>query len=246
VVASGSASCHTDIVDPWLLHYQPIIDLDNEAIVAVEALLRPASGVSDPEWLADTVTNIDAGTGIHPDEVIAVAVAAEVGVEVGVNVPAWALGTDLVGVMEKATAGSRSQTPSATAVCIEVTEGLPLPVNARAIAEALVALGGVRLALDDFGTGVRTLADLMDLPVQVVKLDRKFVSGLGVDRTATAMVAHTIQLARTLGLETIAEGVETPLQLRLLREMGCDRGQGWLWSPALPAAQLRGLLSSAA
>lgn len=228
----------------WTLHYQPIIDLDNEAVVAVEALLRPASGVSDPAWLADTVADIDAGTGIHPDDVIAVALAADVGVEVGVNVPAWALGADLVGVMARALTESQSQTPSAAAVCIEITEGLPLPVNARAVAHALVALGGVRLALDDFGTGVRTLADLMDLPVQVVKLDRRFITGLGVDRAATAMVAHVIQLARSLGLETIAEGVETQLQFRLLREMGCDRGQGWLWSPALPSEQLGRLLAA--
>jgi sensor c-di-GMP phosphodiesterase-like protein len=209
----------------WMLHYQPIVDLRTGATVAAEALLRPACGVPDPVWLADMVDGMTATTST---DVVAHALAQTVSwaVEVGVNVPAAGLGSDLVGVV--ATGGRRG------GVCVELTESQPVGADAVAAVWGL-ADAGVRIALDDFGTGVRTLADLVDLPVDVVKIDRRFVRGLGVDRTNTAVVDHLIRLARALELETVAEGVETRLQHRLLVEMGCDRGQGWLWSPALPA-----------
>jgi EAL domain-containing protein (putative c-di-GMP-specific phosphodiesterase class I) len=127
---------------------------------------------------------------------------------------------------------------------LEVTERDRLPVGAGAVVEALAGVAGVRVVLDDFGSGVRTLADLRDhLPgLSGIKLDAGFVAGLGVDRTATAVVVHLLGLARSLGLTVTAEGVESALQLRLLTELGCDRGQGWLWCPALPAAEFGRLL----
>jgi diguanylate cyclase (GGDEF)-like protein len=95
---------------------------------------------------------------------------------------------------------------------------------------------GVRLAIDDFGTGYSSLAYLRDLPVDVVKMDRSFVQKLGQDRRDDALVSAVIRVAHDLGLSTIAEGVETELQLTRLKELGCDRAQGYLLGVPAPQA----------
>jgi hypothetical protein len=96
----------------------------------------------------------------------------------------------------------------------------------------------VCIALDDFGTGYSSLAYLRDFPIKVIKIDRSFTAGLGQNDDDTAIVATLISLATTLGLHVIAEGVETEMQLNLLRSLGCPLGQGYLWSPAVPAADV--------
>src|SRR5438874_5444214 len=96
---------------------------------------------------------------------------------------------------------------------------------------------GVRLAIDDFGTGYSSLGYLRRFPVDVVKLDRAFVAGLGSDSAADAIAAAVINLGHALGLSVIAEGVETEEQLTVLRALRCDRAQGYLWSaPLAPEA----------
>jgi EAL domain-containing protein (putative c-di-GMP-specific phosphodiesterase class I) len=87
---------------------------------------------------------------------------------------------------------------------------------------------GVRLAIDDFGTGYASLAHLGRLPVDVIKIDPSFVAGLGEDETLTLLTSTIIRLGRDLGLTVVAEGIERPEQLDLLRELGCPRGQGYL------------------
>jgi EAL domain-containing protein (putative c-di-GMP-specific phosphodiesterase class I) len=94
---------------------------------------------------------------------------------------------------------------------------------------------GVCLALDDFGTGHSTLAEVQRLPVGVIKIDRVFVTALGDDGSAIA--ENVVSLARSLGLTTVAEGVETDAQARLLSAMGCDRGQGFLYGRPVPGEQ---------
>jgi diguanylate cyclase (GGDEF)-like protein len=95
---------------------------------------------------------------------------------------------------------------------------------------------GVRLAIDDFGTGYSSLAYLRDLPVDIVKMDRTFVQKLGQDRRDDALVSAVIRVAHDLGLSTIAEGVETELQLESLKQLGCDRAQGYLLGVPAPHA----------
>jgi EAL domain-containing protein (putative c-di-GMP-specific phosphodiesterase class I) len=98
---------------------------------------------------------------------------------------------------------------------------------------------GVGVALDDFGTGYSSLTLLRELPVTQVKIDRSFVANLGAEHRGDLFITESvIDLARRLGLETVAEGVETPDQLAVLRRLGCDCAQGPLWSGALPADQL--------
>lgn len=94
---------------------------------------------------------------------------------------------------------------------------------------------GVGLALDDFGTGHSTLAEVQRLPIGVIKIDRVFVTTLGGDGCAIA--ENVVSLARSLGLTTVAEGVETDAQARLLARMGCDKGQGFLYGRPVPGEQ---------
>ena len=105
----------------------------------------------------------------------------------------------------------------------------------------LTALG-VRLALDDFGTGASSLRALQRLPVDEVKVDGSLVSRLGTDDQAAAMVGAVISLAHSLGLRTVAEGVETAAQAERLRELGCDLAQGFFFHRPLSAEALEDLL----
>jgi diguanylate cyclase (GGDEF)-like protein/PAS domain S-box-containing protein len=116
-------------------------------------------------------------------------------------------------------------------LCFEITESVLMDDVDLAIAllSDLRALG-VRLAIDDFGTGYSSLGYLRRFPVDIVKLDRAFVGGLGGDSAADAIAAAVINLGHALGLSVIAEGVESEEQLTVLRALGCDRAQGYLWS----------------
>ena len=120
---------------------------------------------------------------------------------------------------------------------VEVTE-TTLIANAMAVAATLEQLrqAGVRIHLDDFGTGYSSLSLLSDLPVNAVKIDRTFIAALGLSRSKTAVVKALIPLCRNLGLQVIAEGIETPEQLLQLQELGCDDGQGYLLGRPQPFA----------
>jgi EAL domain-containing protein (putative c-di-GMP-specific phosphodiesterase class I) len=102
---------------------------------------------------------------------------------------------------------------------------------------------GVRFAIDDFGTGYSSLSYLRRFPVDTLKIDRSFVEGLGTDAQALAIVRSIVALAKALNLSVTGEGVETAAQHAQLRELGCDRGQGYLFARPLVAADLVGLLA---
>lgn len=118
---------------------------------------------------------------------------------------------------------------------LEITEGV-LVQDAKAVSAKLEALRrlGIKIAVDDFGTGYSSLAYLSDLPVDKLKLDRAFVRDIEQDQGRREIVLATMRMARGLGLETIAEGIETEAQRRLLNGLGCQEGQGFLWSPGIP------------
>ena len=118
---------------------------------------------------------------------------------------------------------------------LEVTESI-LMEDGSEVADALASLRkiGVHFAIDDFGTGYSSLAYLKRFPVEALKIDRSFVEGLGEDTESTAIVEAIVRLAESLQLETVAEGVETEAQARHLREMGCDRIQGYLVARPAP------------
>jgi EAL domain-containing protein (putative c-di-GMP-specific phosphodiesterase class I) len=131
------------------------------------------------------------------------------------------------------------------ALTLEVTERLLV----QAAGPALDHLGelrraGVRLAIDDFGTGYASLAYLRQLPVDIIKIDRSFVAGLGEDDTLTLLTKTIIQLGRDLGIAVVAEGIESSRQLGLLRDMGCGLGQGYLVAAPMSATEVETLLGT--
>ena len=121
----------------------------------------------------------------------------------------------------------------ANRLVLELTEGATQPLINLMDTLTRFRIKGIALALDDFGTGYSSLLQLRHLPFTEVKIDRGFVTDLVVSRDCQLIVKFMIDLARALGLVTIAEGVETPGQLRLLRELGCELAQGYLISRAL-------------
>lgn len=126
---------------------------------------------------------------------------------------------------------------------LEVVETAPLDGRAIAVVAELDRLG-VRIAVDDYGSGWASLGHLVDLPASTLKIDRVFVRDLGTSARVDALVTSTIQLGRTLGLTTVAEGVETDEQAGILRSLGCDLLQGFLFSPPVPADQIELLLAT--
>ena len=122
----------------------------------------------------------------------------------------------------------------AARLCLEITETtlMTRAESALATLNQLRALG-VSLAIDDFGTGYSSLTYLKRFPVDTIKIDRSFVEGLPDNRFDLAIVQAVLGLARTLGLEIVAEGVERRDQERVLREHGITRAQGWLYAKAL-------------
>ena len=122
------------------------------------------------------------------------------------------------------------------------TSLVALPPHALAAMAELVERG-VRFAVDDFGTGYSSLARLKELPAQTVKVDRAFVTGVADDPVDFAVASAVVDMARAMGRTTVAEGVETADQFHVLRGIGVDAYQGWLFATALPAAELRLLLA---
>jgi EAL domain-containing protein (putative c-di-GMP-specific phosphodiesterase class I) len=128
--------------------------------------------------------------------------------------------------------------PDSLRLTLEVTETL-LPVDQGAATRCLASIHdlGVQLAIDDFGTGYASLSYVMDLPITVVKIDQSFVARIGRDPRGEAVVNAVIQLAHTLGLRVVAEGVESAAQLEFLSDASCDYIQGFLFSRPQPATE---------
>jgi EAL domain-containing protein (putative c-di-GMP-specific phosphodiesterase class I) len=124
------------------------------------------------------------------------------------------------------------------ALMLELTESVLLRRDERMHADlAELKAIGVRLAIDDFGTGYSSLSYLRELPIDVLKMDKSFVDGIAVSEQRLALAEGIVQIARTLRLEVIAEGIESEIQRDLLTSMGCQFGQGYLLAMPMPAGQ---------
>jgi len=215
-----------------LLSYQPKLDLRTGAITGVEALVRwrhPQRGVLMP----DQFIGLAERTGlVRPLTHWTLEEAADqqmrwsaqgVDLTIAVNISARALTPDLPG----AVAALVTSHPGAR-LEIELTETLMIEgaSDAMAVVDALAATG-VRLAVDDFGTGYSSLAYLKHLPVRELKIDRGFVTAMDTDAGDRAIVRATVDLGRRLGLDVVAEGVESETVLENLRALGCHFAQGF-------------------
>lgn len=134
---------------------------------------------------------------------------------------------------------------SADRLIIELTEGVAVN-DIRLVATRLERLRslGIRIAVDDFGTGYSGLSYLRQLPVDIVKIDRSFVDDMTTDPSALMLVSSIVELAHSLGVTVVAEGIETQAQAELLRTMHCARAQGHLYAKPLPLCELAGFRSA--
>jgi EAL domain-containing protein (putative c-di-GMP-specific phosphodiesterase class I) len=130
-------------------------------------------------------------------------------------------------------------------LCLEMTESVLLTDTDENLIQLLrLKALGVTLAMDDFGTGYSSLAYLRRYPMDVLKIDRSFVGRLGGDTEDAALVQTILRLGCSLGVRTVAEGIENAVQLTALRDMGCDLAQGYYLSRPVPAAEAGRLLAA--
>jgi diguanylate cyclase (GGDEF)-like protein len=238
--------------DTFVLHYQPIVRLATGRISHAEALIRwqhPTRGLLSPAEFVEEAER--SGLIVRVGEWAlfeacreAVRINAdrpERSIAISVNVtPAQAEKRDLADtvLLALATTGCR---PSW--LRLELTE-TTLVTHADRLTASLARLReeGVAMFLDDFGTGYSSLGYLRSFPCEALKIDRTFITGFGTDGKDSGIVAAILSLARTLGIRTIAEGIEQREQAAHLDVLGCDYGQGYLFSPPVPAAELEAML----
>jgi len=238
--------------EQFVLHYQPKIDLERRVITGVEALLRwndPESGLVPPgkfiPLLEETGLVLQVGSWAMKRAVLDHKAWTEQGLaapRVAVNVSAIQLRQRaFVNSVEEAIKGGL--TPCG--LDLEITESLVMQDIEANIGKlkALQALG-ITAAIDDFGTGYSSLAYLAKLPVQTIKIDRSFITGIHDSADATTLVSTMISLAHSMRLKVVAEGVETEDQAKMLRLLRCDEMQGYLFSKPVPAEALVNLLRS--
>ena len=228
------------------LHYQPIIDLRTGAVVGHEALVRwehPTRGLLGPAAFIPFAeeTGLILGIGewvlaeaCRQTRAWQLALPAEPPLTVGVNLSGRQftqpdLAATVAGVL------AESGLP-ASSLELEITETVAMS-DAAATGVTLRALRelGVRLVLDDFGTGYSSLAYLSEMALDSIKVDRVFVASLGIPGANHSIIAAVSALAHGLGLEVTAEGIEEADQLAAVIDLGCDRGQGYLFARPLPA-----------
>jgi diguanylate cyclase (GGDEF)-like protein len=236
--------------DEFFLAYQPTIDLSDMSPTGVEALIRwehPVRGVVQPDdfipLLEETGLIVDIGKWVLDEACSQGAAWRAAGYPIGmaVNVSGRQLDTDqLVTDIE----GALSQSDlDPGALTIEITE-TTLMRNVEETARRLTAIKqlGVRIAIDDFGTGYSSLAHLQRFPVDALKIDRSFISGLTNNEEGETLMHTLVQLGKALSIETFAEGIEQQQELSLLREQDCDSGQGFLFARPLDVAATEAFL----
>jgi EAL domain-containing protein (putative c-di-GMP-specific phosphodiesterase class I) len=218
------------------VHYQPLIDLADGNVVGFEALCRwsDSKGREVPPARFIPVAERTGIIGAVGRRVLHQAVDqakdwvdhGRLGLLMTVNVSAVQLSqpaflADLVRRVQRDVTGGFE-------LCLEITETAIIADPRRALKTLRAARElGVTIALDDFGTGQSSLSYLADFPIDIIKIDQSFVASVGIDPKSHSLVSAMVQMARSLGAITIAEGIETPEQLTVLRALGCSLGQGY-------------------
>jgi len=231
--------------DELVVWYQPIIDLRTGRVAAVEALVRwnhPERGLLGPEHFIDVAEKSGLIRAIGSEVLRKACADARIWqdrgyrVRISINAAAAQLSSrDYATQIEDALHEFGVDPDQVT---IELTETAAMQVADSFENLAHIRALGVHLALDDFGTGYSSLAFLRELPVDSIKIDRSFVTGLGSNSRDTSIVQGVIAMAAALGYDVVAEGVETTAQAQILRDLGCRYAQGFLWSRAVPSTDL--------
>ncbi len=241
--------------EQFRVHYQPIFDVSDQRLLGVEALVRwerPGSGIIGPgEFIGlaeETGLIAPLGRWVLERATAEVSAWGERYPEAGnlcvtVNVSGHQLARPEF--VDEVRGALRRSGLEPAQLGLEITESVlmgDVSVSRRTL-EAVRAMG-VRVLLDDFGTGYSSLARLKGFPVDAIKIDRSFIDGLGAEEQDTAIVSAIVEIAHSLGLEAVAEGVEHHGQLDSLRDLGCRTAQGFLFAAPMPAVELEELLTS--
>jgi diguanylate cyclase (GGDEF)-like protein/PAS domain S-box-containing protein len=233
--------------DEFVLHFQPKLDIAAGALVGVEALIRwvhPQRGIVAPMDFIPLAE--ERGLIVPIGRWVMRAACRQIrdwraahlqAPPVAVNLSARqfasdSLLTDICGALAEFGV-------AASDIEVELTESVLMtdPDRAKTVLNSLFEMG-VRISIDDFGTGYSSLSYLKRFPAQTVKIDRSFISGLPTDKDDAAITEAVIAMAHTLGLNVVAEGVETQDQLATLRRLGCDEAQGYLMARPMSADAL--------
>ncbi|MCL3863248.1 EAL domain-containing protein [Actinotalea sp. K2] len=241
--------------DELLVYLQPVVDLRDGRTVAAEALLRwrhPERGVLGPHEFLDVAES----AGLMPQigtwvlerscELAARWPAVGGGLPPAVHVNVSARQLDVPDFVETVRAVVARTGIDPGRLVLEFTE-TQLDEVSEALLGDLRELRdeGIGLAADDYGTGYSPLTRIIELPISMVKIDRRFVSEMLVDVRSRAIVTTLVRLSQSLDLDLVAEGVETLEQAEALRELGCTLGQGYLWSRPVPSRQFQQGLETA-
>ena len=231
------------------VEYQPMVDFATSRVIGVEALARWSRG-GQPVPAAEFL-------GVAEDSGLVVPLGEQVLREACAQAAAWRSSGWPVGVSVNFSLRQVTAAGFAASVLTVLDEtGLPPGALTLEVAERVLIEGGspvadglaelrrhgVRLAIDDFGTGYASLAYLRHLAVDIIKIDPSFVAALGQDATLAMLTRTIIQVGHDLGIEVVAEGIERPEHLELLREMGCGLGQGYLIAGPMDARGVEALI----
>lgn len=231
--------------DDLRAHFQPVLSLLDGSVLAVEALARwehPTRGTIAPvdfiELAEETgqIGALDRAVIVRACRDFGPLLGRSPGTSLNVNVSLRHLSTSAL--QETLEIGLAQGGFAPAGLTVEITESADLSTAQFATVVDLVHALGARVAVDDFGTGFSALSRLNDLGVDIIKVDRSFVTEIHTSSRARAIVSAMVRLATALDAQVVAEGVEHAEQARVLTELGCEAGQGWLWSPALPVEQL--------
>lgn len=231
------------------LHYQPLVDLQTGRCIGAEALLRwrrPAGMPMSPDLFipaaerSGLIRAITACVIGHALRDLPALLAQQPGFHLSINFSAQDLEAD--GSVTQLLQGLREMQAPPGSLVVEITERNV--TDARAAGKQIARLHdhGVQVAVDDFGTGHSSLSVLAGLELDILKIDRSFVDAIDAQAAASLVLPHIIDMAKTLRLLMIAEGVETETQADYLRERGVQYAQGWLYGKAMPLDDLLDLL----
>ncbi len=234
------------------IEYQPLVELSTSRVVGVEALVRWSRGseqVPAAEFLSiaeESGLIVALGDWVLGEACQQVAHWRAAGWQVGLSVNFSLRQVSAARFAASVLAALDESGLPPSVLTLEVTERVLIEVSAPIIGElAGLRRVGARLAIDDFGTGYASLAYLRELPVDIIKIDPSFVAGLGADGTLAMLTRTIVQVGHDLGIEIVAEGIERPEQLELLRAMGCGLGQGFLVARPMTARDIESLAGPA-
>jgi diguanylate cyclase (GGDEF)-like protein/PAS domain S-box-containing protein len=239
-----------DAIDQLVVHYQPVVRLDTGEVEGVEALVRwqhPERGLLPPDsFLAvaeETGQVIPITRWLLRETTRKAAEWAAQGLPLRMSVNVSARHFSAETLVRDVRVALRDSGLPADQLVLELTETSVAEDPTRAEDQLTVLRSfGVRVAIDDFGTGWSSLAQLFSLPIGTLKIDRSLLNAAerAVAGETGAVLSAIVELTRTLGIRSVAEGVETPEHLRMVRAAGCDLAQGWLLGQPMPAEEIPG------